>query len=296
MSARTNSETTVQSKSSARDPIRRATAEHPVIVKLARLGWLAKGVVYLLAGLLALVVVGRSFGWSQVPGASKEASPTGAIKQVAQSAGGPLLLVVLAAGMFLYALWRLATAVLPGSTDAKGWVTRAGYVVSAGIYITFGITAIALMKTHAAERTNGNKTVTDITARVLQHTAGQWLIGIVGVVVIAAGLYRISLGLKSDVTRDVNMSDMSPARRQLTRRAGAVGEVGRGTALGLIGFFLIRAAIRTTPGQATGLDGALRRLALVSWGKFVVAGIGLGLVAYGLFCVTTFTRRRLQAP
>ncbi len=286
----------MKSKSSASDPIRRATAEHPLIVKLARLGWLAKGIVYLLAGLLALVVVGRSFGWSPVSGVSKEASPTGAIKQVAQSAGGPVVLVALAAGMFLYALWRLATAVLPGSTDAKGWVTRVGYAVSAIIYTTFGITAIALTKAHAASRTNGNKTVTDITARVLQHTAGQWLIGIVGVVIVAAGLYRISLGVKSDVTRDVDMSDMSGPRRQLTRRLGAIGEIGRGTALGLIGFFLIRAALTTSAGQATGLDGALRRLALVSWGKFVVAGVGLGFVAYGLFCVTTFTRRRLQAP
>ena len=44
------------------------------------------------------------------------------------------------------------------------------------------------------------------------------------------------------------------------------------------------------------LVGALRRVALESWGRFVVAGVGRGLLAYGIFCVETFTRRRLQAP
>ena len=278
------------------DPIRRATAEHPAILKIGRIGWLAKGVVYLLAGGLALLVVGRSFGWSQLPTGASEASPTGAIKEVARSTGGPFLLAALAAGLFLYALWRLATAVLPGNTDTKGVATRAGYVVSAIMYATFAVTAINLLRGRSIARVNGNRTVTDMTVRVLQHTAGRWLIGLVGLVIIAAGLYRLSLGLKSDVTSDVDTSTMSPARRLLTRRLGAVGEIGRGIAMSLIGFFLIRAAIMTSTAQATGLDGALRRLALLSWGRFVVAGVGVGFLAYGVFCVATFSHRRLQAP
>ena len=279
----------------AHDPVGRVTAAHPSIVKLGRVGWLAKGVVYLLAGGLALLVVVRSFGWSNATAGAKEASPTGAIKEVAQSTGGPLLLVALAVGMFLYAAWRLATAVLPGSTDAEGWATRVGYGVSAIIYTTFGVTAISLARTRAA-KANGNKTVSDMTSRLMHHTSGRWLIGIAGAVVIGAGLYRIVKGLKADVTDDIDMSGMSPARRRWTRRLGAIGEVGRGIAMGLIGFFLVRAAVTFKAAEATGLDGALRRLALESWGVFVVAGVGLGLMAYGLHCVGTFTRRRLQAP
>jgi hypothetical protein len=277
------------------DPVGRVAAEHPSIVKLGRVGWLAKGIVYLLAGALALVVVARSFGWSTAVTGNKEASPTGAIKEVAHSSGGPLLLVALAVGMFLYALWRLATAVLPGSTDAEGLATRIGYGVSAILYTTFGVTAISLARSRAA-KANGNKTVSDMTSRLMQHTSGRWLIGIAGVVVIGAGLYRVVKGLKSDVTDDIDMSGMSAARRRWTRRLGAGGEVGRGIAMGLIGFFLVRAAVTFKAAEATGLDGALRRLALEPWGVLVVAGVGVGFIAYGLHCVTTFTRRRLQAP
>ena len=285
----------MQSTSITHDPIGHLTAEHPSIVKLGRAGWFAKGIVYLLAGGLALIVVDRSFGWSHVTVGVKEASPTGAIKEIAQLTGGRLLLIALAVGMFLYAAWRLATAALPGSTDPEAVATRIGYGASAIMYTTFGVTALALARSRAV-KANGNKTVTDLTSRMMQHTAGRWLIGIAGVLVIGAGIYRLAKGLKSDVTDDVDMSGMSAERSRWTRRLGAVGEIGRGIAMGLIGFFLIRAAVTFKAVEATGLDGALRRLALESWGVLVVAVIGLGMIAYGLFCLFTFTRRQLQAP
>ncbi len=59
---------------------------------------------------------------------------------------------------------------------------------------------------------------------------------------------------------------------------------------------LAAAALRYDAAQATGLDGSLRRLALESWGVVVVAIVGIGFAAYGIFCLATFTRRRLQAP
>jgi hypothetical protein len=40
----------------------------------------------------------------------------------------------------------------------------------------------------------------------------------------------------------------------------------------------------------------LRRLAVEPWGLLVVAIIAVGFVAYGVFCLATFTHRRLQSP
>jgi len=277
------------------NPVGRVAAENPVLVKIGRVGWLAKGVIYVLAGVLALTIVGKSFGWADANANGDEASPTGAIKEIAQSRGGTFLLITLAIGMFLYAAWRLATVLFPGRTDTEEMVKRAGYLVSAIFYVTLGITAVSLVNTRNA-KVDGNETVKDITTRMMTNDIGRWAIGIVGVLLIGTGIYRIFKGMKVDVTEDINMGGMSPERARWTRRIGAIGEIGRGVALGLIGFFLIRAAADFDAAEATGLDGALRRLALESWGELVVAGIGLGLVAYGLFCIMTFTRRRLQAP
>ena len=68
------------------------------------------------------------------------------------------------------------------------------------------------------------------------------------------------------------------------------------TLAALVGFFLLRSAITYDASQATGLDGALRRLAVESWGVIVVVVVGIGFAAYGIFCLATFTHRRLQAP
>jgi hypothetical protein len=95
---------------------------------------------------------------------------------------------------------------------------------------------------------------------------------------------------------ELDLSAVSPQRRRWTERLGKIGEVGRGLGIALIGFFLLRAALTYDAAQATGLDGALRRLATETWGLLLVVVIGVGFAAYGLFCVATFTHRELQAP
>ena len=91
------------------NPTGRLTREHPGLVKLARLGWLAKGIVYLLAGVLVLGLLQRALGWSDSAG-GQEASPTGALNEVAATSWGPALLWALAIGLFLYAAWRVISA------------------------------------------------------------------------------------------------------------------------------------------------------------------------------------------
>jgi len=282
--------------STLHNPVGNLAAEHPGAVKIGRAGWFAKGVVYVIAGVLALQVAAKAAGWADSPSTgTQEASPTGAIKTVAGSAGGTLLLWLLAIGMVLYAVWRLVTAALPGGKDAKAWAHRIGYVCSAIVYSTFAISAIALAR-HSPKDQNGNTKVTDISAKFMTHTAGRWVLGIVGLIIIAVGIYRLSKGVKLDVNDELDLSGMSPARITWTKRLGAVGEVGRGIGIGLVGFFLLRSAITYNAGEATGLDGALRRMAASTWGQLVVLVVGVGFVAYGVFCLATFTHRRLQAP
>ncbi len=279
------------------NPVGDLAAEHPGVVRFGRIGWFAKGVVYVVAGVLALIIAAKASGWSTST-QDQEASPTGALKTVAHATGGPLLMWLLAIGMLTYAAWRIVSALLPGGTDAKSWIKRIGYVVSAIVYATFAVTAIALARStdSASGNADGNSKVSTMSGRMMAHTGGRFLVGAVGVIIVAAGLYRIVKGFTVDVDDELDLTGMSPARRTWTERLGAVGEVGRGVGIGLVGFFVTRAAITYDASQATGLDGALRRLAADTWGVVVVLVVGLGFAAYGAFCIATFTRRRLQAP
>ena len=291
------SATSSVSRGSGANPVGRLTADHPGVVKMGRAGWLAKGVVYIISGFLALSIAIRASGWSEelkVEG-DQEASPTGAIKSVAGSGGGMFLLYVLAVGMLLYAAWRVVSALLPGGDDTKAVVHRIGFVVSAVLYTVLAFSAFALAR-DAPTQQDGNQKVTDISASVMENSGGRLLIGVIGAIVIAVGLYRVSKGVKLDVNDELDLSGMSSSRLTITKRLGAVGEIGRGIGFGLVGFFLVRAAWTFNAAEATGLDGALRRMVVEPWGLVVVFIVGIGFVAYGLFCATTFAHRRLQAP
>ena len=282
---------------SIHNPMGQLTAEHPGAVKIGRAGWFAKGVVYCIAGILALSIAAKAGGWTDSTSATgnQEASPIGAIKTVAGSGGGTVLLWLLAIGMLLYAAWRVVSALLPGGTDAKAMAHRIGYIASAVMYTTFAFSAIMLAR-QPQTAPDGNKKVTDISSTLMAHSFGRVLIGAVGVIVIGVGLYRMSKGFKMDVEDELDMSGASPGWRRWIERLGAIGEVGRGIGFSLVGFFLVRAAVRYDANDATGLDGALRRLVLESWGLFIVVIVGIGFAAYGVFCLATFHRRRPQAP
>lgn len=274
---------------------RRAASEHPNLVRLGRAGWLAKGVVYVLAGLLALALAASAVGWSD--SADAEASPTGALAEVAATGIGPILLWALAVGLFLYALWRIVSALLPGESDAITWAHRVGYLVSAALYGFLGALAIRLaMDRDQAASTDGNREVTDVTQRVLENGLGRWVVGAVGVVLLGVGVYRIAKGVRLDVDDELDLSGVDPRKRSWLQRLGSLGEIGRGIALGLVGFFVLRSAWTFDAAEATGLDGALRRLADSWWGIALVALVGVGFLAYGIFCSVTFPRRRLESP
>jgi hypothetical protein len=278
------------------NPVGELAAEHPGLVKIGRAGWFAKGAVYVLAGILALRIAAKASGFSKgAQTGQQEASPTGAIKTVAGSGGGTFLLWLLAIGMLLYAAWRIVAAFMPGGKDAKAWATRIGYIASAVVYVTFAFSAIALAR-DANKVPDGNQKVTDISAKVMSHSGGRVLFGAIGLIIIATGLYRIYKGFKMDVDDELDMSGTGPGYRKVVAPLGAIGEIGRGIGFTLVGFFLVRAAVKYDANDATGLDGALRRLAAQSWGVWVVVIVGIGFVAYGAFCLATFTHRRLEAP
>jgi Domain of Unknown Function (DUF1206) len=264
-------------------------------VRLGQLGWLAKGVVYVLAGVLAAAVAARSVGWTSTVAPDGEASPAGAIKEIATFTGGRILLLALALGLLLYALWRLFTALAPGGSGAEAVAMRLGYAISAILYFTFSLTALALAR-RPTGNTDGNRKVVDLSARVMSHSAGRWAIALAGLIAIGAGLYRIVKGAKGDVETELNLAGLSADRRRLIKRLGIVGEIGRGIAVSLIGFFLLRSGMDVNPQEATGLDGALRRLTVNGWGSALVGVVGVGFVAYGIFCLLTFTHRQPQAP
>lgn len=269
---------------------------HPQFVQVARVGWAAKGVVYLLTGLLAFTVAVNPFG-EEGTASDSQADPSGAVATIAEQPFGEVLLWVLAVGLFLYAAWRLLTVILPADLDAHAVLRRIGYTVSAATYVVLGLAAVSLASRPGSGGSGSSQDsrVTEVTKSVMEWTGGRWLVGIAGVVVVGIGGYFAWKGISGSFEKQLERRGVGPFSWRTIRNAGRVGWVGRAVMMALIGVFVTRAAIQFDPNEAQGLDDSLRRVADDTFGMVLVLIVAAGLTLYGAFCIVSTPVRKLVA-
>lgn len=253
-------------------PKQAARQVQPWVERLARLGYAAKGVVYLVIGILAVEgALGRGGG---------PTNTQGALAVILQQPFGRFLLGLVGVGLAGYALWRLATAVFDPErqgTDAKGILTRIGYAISGLAYGALAYTAFRLLSGTALNRSNMAVTW---TSKLLSMPWGQWLVGLVGAAVIGVGLYGLYTAATAGFRKHM---DLHGAHTNAVVGLGRFGYAARGVVFGAIGAYLIRAAVTFNPQQARGLQGAQTALAGQPGGPWILLAVALGLIAYGLF-------------
>jgi hypothetical protein len=86
---------------------------------------------------------------------------------------------------------------------------------------------------------------------------------------------------------------MSPRVRAWIKRAGTLGHLARMLVFGLVGSFLITAAVDYNPNKAVGLDGALAKVDHAAYGPYLLAVVAAGLVAFGIYSVSDARYRRI---
>jgi hypothetical protein len=125
---------------------------HPALLTVARLGWVAKGVVYALLGVLVVPIAVEGLTTERSGNGGREASQVGAVTEIAETSFGAVALWIIAGGLGLYIFWRLVSILLPAENTAKAWATRAGYLVSAVMYSVLAWTAVTFARqTNAAK-------------------------------------------------------------------------------------------------------------------------------------------------
>jgi hypothetical protein len=230
---------------------------------LARVGLVAKGFSYGIVGLLALKLALGDGGHAT--------SRQGALRQLADTTYGTVLLILLAFGFAAYAIWRFLQ-----TTQTDKWGKRAGYVGRGLVYsgLTFSTVKILVGSHQQSQNAKAHKT----TAVVLAWPAGTWLVGIAGAVLVGVGLWQ----LYSAISR--RFEKKWRGFSTWGSRAGVAGHLARFVVFSLIGVFAIRAAVDYDPKAAVGLDGALQKLAHASYGSYLLGLTAAGLIAYGVFC------------
>jgi Domain of Unknown Function (DUF1206) len=248
---------------------------------VARAGLVAKGVSFGIVGVLAIGVA--------VGAGGKTASRQGALQTLAHHTWGKVLLVLLAIGFAGYAIWRFAQALVERTDDgnakraAKNWGKRAGYVGRGLIYAGLTLTSVKIL-THSGPQQSQNQKAHKTTAAVLDWPAGRWIVGAIGLCIVAAGLWNFYRGITKRFERNWRTNAMTAVERKWGARAGVAGHLARGVVFSLIGVFVTKAAIDYNSKDAIGLDGALQKLGNASYGPYLLGLTAAGLLFYGLFC------------
>jgi hypothetical protein len=249
---------------------------------LARAGLVARGVVYLVIGVLALKLALGDGG--------KATNQTGALKTIADQSFGELLLVVLAIGLAGYALWRLLRAAVGhGAEQRDSGSDRVAALASGIAYAILCVTAVKIVIDAGA----GSGTPKQPTGGVLDWPAGTVIVAIAGAIMIGVGAYQAYKGLAKKFLEDAKTGEMSESVRKAYTALGVFGHVARAVVFALIGYGLIKAALDYNAKEAIGLDGALRELADASYGPVLLALVAIGLTGFALYSMADARYRKV---
>jgi uncharacterized protein DUF1206 len=252
---------------------------------LARAGFTARGIIYALIGILA---IGIAFGSS-----GHKADQSGAVRVLASTPLGTLLLWLLVIGFIGMALWHLSEALYGGpGLDGRKTSNR---LIAGFKAVLYGVIAFVIMKyaIGLGAPKSSNKQTVDLTSTAMRQPGGRLLVAIVGLVLIGAGAWLAWQAFQKKFVSDLRTGEMSPQVRRAVIAFGRVGGIARGVVFGAAGLFLLIAAFTARAHQAKGLDATLRAFTKTPAGPWLLVLVAVGLVIFGLYSLAEARWRRL---
>jgi hypothetical protein len=259
----------------------------PWIERLARVGYAGKALLYSMVGVLALQAAlgdgGRTTG------------SRGALTTLVRQRYGEVVLVVIAAGLFGYAAWRLIEAARDPEkhgTTAKGLAVRTSNAVRGLVHALLGVQAVRLAVGNARD---GGRAVEQWTARFLDAPFGPWLVVGAGIAVAAYGIYQLYRAFAAKLSRQLDLSRLSREGGSWVVKVCRFGIGARGVVFAVIGAYLVRAGVAHNANTAVDTGQALRAIERQPFGEWLLATVAVGLIAYGAYEVVQ-ARYRVIRP
>jgi Domain of Unknown Function (DUF1206) len=250
---------------------------------LSRAGFVARALVYGIIGILALKLALGHGG--------KLADQEGALQTVARQPFGEFLLTLVAIGLGGYSLWRLVRAAIGhGPEGSDSGFDRISALASGIAYGALCALAIEILLGAGGGSAGSPKKA---AAGVLGWPAGTWIVGLAGGVMIGVALYQGYRGLTKKFLEESKVEEMPARVKEWISRLGTIGHLARMVVFGLVGIFLIKAAIDYNPNKAVGLDGALAKIVHASYGPFLLGVVAAGLIAFALYSLSDARYRRI---
>lgn len=269
------------------DPVRAAA---PGIVFLARVGYAAKGIVYVVIGALAARLAAGTGGAAT--------DQSGALRVIGDGPFGKLALAVIGIGLLGYMTWRLVSAATDAERrgdDPTSLVVRLSHAIRGVAYGLLGIKALRSIAA-GASHADGGERAQSLTARLFGMPFGTALVYLAALGFLGYAAYQVyRASSEKKVRRHLDLAEAGPAKARWIVRTGQFGIAARAVVFALLGVFLVRAARQHDSSEAGGLSDSLMTLARAPYGRVALGVVAIGLVAYGVYELATARYRHMRA-
>ena len=246
----------------------------PWVKRFVRVGYAAKGVIYLLIGVLALQLALGEGG--------RVTDASGVLRTIVRQPFGYALLLILALGILAYAGWEIAEGVFDTrrkGSDAKAWMSRSMTVVKALVYGAMGFEAMRLV----FGRTTRSQGADDYARTTMGFPLGDILLALVGIGIAAYGIRQIWQAWRFQLDDDLDRSQLRQDGAGWVLSVGRWGIGARGVIFALTGVALMRAGFDRRPSAAGGMSESLSTVLSQPNGHWLLAAVAAGLVCFGFF-------------
>jgi hypothetical protein len=250
---------------------------------LARLGYAARGIVFLLVAGLALL--------SGVAG--RKADTKSAVSTLLEQPFGRVWVGLIGLGLLGFVAWRLAQSVADSDghgTDRKAIVIRAAMLGSAITYL--GLAGYALG--HAIDATGGSEGSGEkgLAQWVMSQPLGSYIAVVIGIGFIVGGVVTSAKGL----TRKFEKYLRLPDAKGVVSMVCIYGLVARGVVFAITGVLFAYAGFTVDPEQAGSISEALSWLRQLPFGSIVYVAVAVGLAAFGIYNLVEARYRIVRGP
>jgi hypothetical protein len=267
------------------DSARSAATDHRWLAPTARAGYVAKGILYLTVGVLALLVASGAGG--------ELTDERGALVRLGDTAFGAFIVGLTGIGLVAYTIWQLIRAIFDPehpARDEKSALRRVGYLASAIVHGGLAVAAWGVLMRDSSH-SSGQRVIAPLT----ESTLGVVLLVVAGFVLLGFGVYQLVRAYKVQFRDELETARMSEGMQKWSERLGRFGYAARGVVFGLVGASLVVAGVTADPSDARGIDGVLADIAVAPFGRVMLALVAAGLAAYGIFMFVYARYRRIPA-
>lgn len=251
---------------------------------LARAGYGARGIVFLLIAGLALF---SSFGGGRPDTGS-------ALTTLLEQPFGRIWIALIGIGLAGFVVWRLAQALANADgqdDDMKGYAVRIALFGSAVTYA--GLATTSLMMALQMSNSSGSGGEEGLAAWVMAQPFGRYLAGAIGLGFVVGGVITAMKGIRRSFGRYLELDAQKNSPAVLI---SIYGLVARGLVFGIVGVFFLYAAFTVDPDRAGGMADALAWIQSLPFGSVIYAVVALGLAAFGIYNFVEARYRRIRAP